>query len=184
MAQVYAIRCTENNFCYVGCTKSTDKFLKKRFREHRCLLRSGKHAEKLLQGDWLKYGETSFVMEALQELGDCTLDTKRSAEKHWMAWFDTDVTPRLYNKNRSSFEATPEAQQKFVEAARKTNTGRVHTPEERLKRSINNKGKHTGHGAKISATKKALGQQPSREAIEKSVRLRQERARSKTDEIV
>lgn len=181
MAQIYAIHCFRNLWRYVGCTKAGERALKKRFREHRCLLRGGKHSEKILQDDWLRYGEDAFTTIVLENLpDDAALPDKRAAELRWMEHYQ--VRGRLYNTNRNSFSPKPEHMARRVEAARIANTGRVHTAEERLKRSENNKGKHTGHGAKISATKKALGQQPSRECIEKSIRNRKIRAAAKASQ--
>ncbi len=178
MAQIYELVCIPTQKRYIGCTKVGEKALKKRMREHRCLLKKGAHSEKLLQADWDMHGEVGFAMLTLARLPeDCSIADKRTAEKRWMEYYK--AKDRLYNTNLASFEGAEGTLQKRVEAARRANKGRVHTPEERLKRSISNKGKHTGHGHKISATKKALGQQPTREAIEKSVLNRQIRAAKK-----
>jgi group I intron endonuclease len=163
MAQIYAIVNKLTNKCYVGCTKSGEKFLKKRFREHRCLLRAGKHAEKSLQKDWQIYGEHYFTVETLEELGECELETKRERELWWMSWFAAGEPPILYNSNRSSFAPTPEAINKSQPLATKA-VGRKWSPEANEKRRQAQLGKPKGHGAKVSATKKALGQRPSIEA--------------------
>jgi group I intron endonuclease len=163
MAQVYAIHCYRNEWRYVGCTKSGVGALKKRFREHRCLLRGGKHAEKVLQDDWNRYGEKAFTVITLQHLmEDAPLEDKRAAELRWMDHYR--VRGRLYNANQNSFSPTSENQTKRVEAARKANTGRVQTPEANEKRRLAQLGKPKNHGAKVSAAKKALGQKPTLEA--------------------
>jgi len=182
MAQVYAIHCFRTLWAYVGCTKSGERGLKKRLREHRCLLRGGKHSEKILQSDWDRYGEAAFAVVALQELSDAaTLEEKRAAELEWMERYRAQG--RLYNTNLTSFAPGPDNLAKRVEAARIANTGRIQNPDERQKRRLSNIGKHTGHGGKISATKKALGQQPTRECIEKSVRNRQLRSAKKRSKL-
>lgn len=61
---------------------------------------------------------------------------------------------RLYNRHRVSFSLLPEAKAKGVLAAHKER-GLRWTPEANLKRSLAQKGKPKGHGAKISATKRA-----------------------------
>jgi hypothetical protein len=131
--------------------KSTESKLSKRFREHRCLLNAGKHAETELQGDWNKFGPAAFAMRLLEEI-EGSVESKREAELRWMA--NLDKQGLLYNKNRLAYMLSPEAIRKGVEASRHS-VGNRWTPEANLKRSLAQLGKPKGHGAKISATKQA-----------------------------
>lgn len=150
MVSIYALKCTANDFAYVGCTKGK---LSKRMREHRCLLGQGKHSEQLLQHDWNRLGECSFAMVELQRLPDdaCVAD-KRRAELSWME--DFAQRGRLYNSNRTSFAPTPEAIRMGIAVAHRERGNRW-TPEANEKRRQAQLGKPKGHGAKISATKQA-----------------------------
>jgi len=149
MASIYAIRCTETAKNYVGCTKSVSK----RFREHRCLLKQGAHASPSLQADWNRYGEQAFHIITIQELPlDATVEQKRKAELLWMDHFKKAGT--LYNEMQISFQGPPGSLEKAVEASRHV-IGNRWTPEANRKRSEAQLGKPKGHGAKISATKRA-----------------------------
>lgn len=150
MAAIYALLCKETTKAYIGCTKGK---LAKRLREHRCLLNSGGHSCRGLQADWSRLGEISFAMQMVEQLPpDAPVAMKRERELYWMAWFDD--CGRLYNENRNSFAPTKEATLKGIEASRHVE-GRKRSPEANLKRSLAQKGKPKGHGAKISATKQA-----------------------------
>lgn len=148
MAAVYGIRNKFTGFVYVGCTAGK---LAKRMREHRSLLNSGKHTATLMVTDWAKYGEDAFEIVTLEMLPkDATVVTKRVRELYWMQFYST----ALYNAFQNSFSPTAEAIAKGVEASRKV-VGQRWSPEANLKRSLAQKGKPNGHGAKISATKQA-----------------------------
>ena len=148
MVQIYAIKCLINDYVYVGCTKGK---MQKRFREHRCLLRANSHKSTKLQFDWNKYGEDRFIIEELEKLPkDASIDTKRQAELKWMKLLED----KLYNLYLVSFRPTDEAISKGVANAH-NEKGNRWTPEANLKRSLSQIGIPKGHGAKISATKKA-----------------------------
>lgn len=147
MVKIYALRCIKNDFVYIGCTKYK---LSKRFREHRCLLRNNKHSISDLQKDWLLFGEQSFEMIDLESVEN-TIDIKRSAEKRWMKYY-SDLG-KLYHQNIQSFEPPLGAQAKASQARMKN--GYRHSSESNLKRSLAQLGIPKGHGAKISATKRA-----------------------------
>jgi group I intron endonuclease len=148
MAVVYGIRNKLNGFVYVGCTKGK---LAKRMREHRCLLNSWKHTATQLQLDWHKHGESAFEIVTLEMLpSDASVVTKRVRELYWMQFYSTT----LYNAFQNSFAPTPEAIAKGVEAARHV-TGNRWSQETNDKRRQAQIGKPKGHGAKISATKRA-----------------------------
>jgi group I intron endonuclease len=148
MAVIYGLVHGESKRVYVGCTKGK---VAKRLREHRCLLRAGKHAEPELQRDWTAYGEQSFTMEVLEEIGD-PLAERRTSEKRWMEHFKE--LGLLYNRNLCSFEVSPEAMAKGIEASRHV-SGNRWTAEANEKRRLAQLGKPKGQGAKISATKRA-----------------------------
>lgn len=154
MAIIYALIHAQSFKHYIGCTKGK---LAKRMREHRCLLNAGKHTCKPLQEDWTRYGESAFVAKIYDELPpDASLRDKRGRELYRMnALKDAGL---LYNEHIVSFAPTPEATRKGIEASRHV-AGNRWTPEANLKRSLAQKGKPKGHGAKISATKRARKQQ-------------------------
>jgi hypothetical protein len=147
MATIYGLRCKETGFVYVGCTAGK---LGKRMREHRCLLRAGKHAARRLQADWLQYGEGAFVLEELERLECEAVEAKREAELRWFR----RLADELYNDNLSSFAPCAQAVRNGVASAHK-NPGLRWTPEANERRRLAQLGKPKGHGAKISATKRA-----------------------------
>lgn len=153
MAMIYALLTPgKQPRAYVGCTKGK---LAKRWREHRCLLKAGRHTCRRLQDDWanstfVQEYLVPVVLEVLPDGADTAL--KRERELHWMQKFSD--TGLLYNEHLVSFAPTPEATRRGVEASRHVE-GRKRSPEANLKRSLAQKGKPKGHGAKISATKRA-----------------------------
>lgn len=149
MASIYGLMCKVNGFVYVGCTKSN---IGKRMREHRCLLRAGKHKVTNLQTDWFKFGEQSFRMLLLEELKSDDLQTRQSKETEWLKRIS--AANQLYNQYIISFRPSDEAISKGVEAAR-TVIGNRWSPEANAKRRDTQLGVPKGHGAKISATKLA-----------------------------
>lgn len=158
MVTVYSFFCTKTGRNYIGSTKN----LSKRYREHRGHLRRGTHAEPELQRDWQAYGPDAFGIRALETLpDDCSVAVKRDAELKWMRSYET--AGFLYNSRLIAYQGPPGSLEKAIEASRHV-PGRRWTPEANLKRSLAQKGKPKGHGAKISATKKRLGQRPTPEA--------------------
>src|SRR5215469_15865242 len=139
MALVYGFTNTVNGRIYIGCTRFK---LAKRAREHRCLLRNGKHTELALQADWDLHGSDAFAMRVLEEVAD-DIGARREAELRWM---DT-VGERLYNSLRVSYQLSAAAMAKGVANAH-NEPGNRWTPEANLKRSLAQKGKPKGHGAK------------------------------------
>ena len=133
MTVVYGLVHVASGRTYVGCTAGK---LAKRFREHRCLLNNGKHAERVLQNEWKLYGAEAFVMKVLEVLpGKPSAAQKREVELQWMCKLEKQGL--LYNLNKMSFQVLPEAARKGREAAR--TAGRWHN------------GVPKDHGAKISA---------------------------------
>jgi group I intron endonuclease len=148
MATIYALTCKVTGSAYVGCSTN----MRKRFREHRCALRNGVHNDPLLLEAWRQHGEGAFEMVDLEVLpDDADVPAKRTAELRWIREYEAQH--RLYNRNIVSYAVTKEAWL------------RGRTPEVRERAAAAMRGKkRPGAGAKISATKKALGQRPSREA--------------------
>ena len=159
MVTIYALTCVVNGMAYIGCTSSS---IGKRFREHRTLLKSGKHSEKDLLLDWQTYGAEQFRMESLIELEeDVSLHIKRAMEKWAMQRYK--AAGLMYNKNECCFEPVREATLRGVPMAHLV-PGKRWTPEANMKRRMAQLGIPKNHGDKISATKKRLGQKPSPEA--------------------
>ena len=158
MITIYALVCLENGKAYIGCTRGK---VSKRFREHRCLLNQEQHSEPLLSVDWKLYGQNRFGITSVITLGEeADLDAMRGIEKFVMQQYKNRGL--LYNLNETSFEPTRKAIEKA--ASMGVNRGRIHSAESNLKRRIAQLGIAKNNGAKISATKKLLGQKPSIEA--------------------
>lgn len=149
MVTIYALTCTPNGKAYVGSTKGN---LSKRMREHRCLLEHGRHGTPALQSDWRHYGGQKFTISALEELPTADLPPRREAELRWMDVFAANGA--LYNEHRISMRPSDEAIAKGQPIAVRT-PGRKWTPEANEKRRKAQLGIPKGHGAKISATKRA-----------------------------
>lgn len=150
MAVIYALKNLQTDMVYIGCTKGN---ISKRMREHRCLLRAGRHSEGQLQSDWELLGESSFAMEILEAVPDESPAAKREAELRWMKIMERRGL--LYNQCRESFSLSKKAIAKGAKAAwaMPDAAARRHTPELRERRRQAQLGKPKGHGAKISATK-------------------------------
>lgn len=150
MVTIYALKCLLNGYVYVGCTKGK---ISKRMREHRCLLNKGVHKSTKLQSDWKAYGPDHFAIIDLERLPpDSSLDDKRQAELKWMKIYED--RSELYNLYLVSFRPIEEGRLRGVENSRNS-IGKRWSPEANLKRRLSQLGKPKGHGAKISATKRA-----------------------------
>jgi group I intron endonuclease len=149
MTTIYAIECSKTGYVYVGCSKQT---LNRRLNEHRSYLKRRMHTATKMTDDYDLYGPKSLTIRALEVLQSDELKVKREAELRWMHHFDK--LGILYNAQLISF--APGVGYKL----------RSHTPEANEKRRLAQLGKpkREGQGAKISATKKALGQRPTLEA--------------------
>lgn len=150
MAVVYALECTVTGFAYIGITAKTAK----RFREHRCLCRNGKHHATKLMEDWQKYGESAFVIKVLENTDYPKRGAHCEAEQRWINHYRS--IGKLYNAIERSAGLGGEITRMGVEASRLVS--RVQTPEANLKRRLAQLGIPKGHGAKISATKRAKRQ--------------------------
>ena len=149
MPYVYAIKHKASGYIYVGCTKGK---LAKRMREHRCLLNQGRHSCPLMQVDWNRDGEDGFEITPLESLPeDANVVLKRVRELYWMQVH----AEKLYNQHQTSFAPQPWAIAKGVAAAAELRRGTKNSPESNKKRRLAQIGLPKGHGAKISATKRA-----------------------------
>jgi len=145
---IYGLWCDQTQKVYVGFSANVPK----RMREHRCLLKSGKHSEPELQRDYNTYGEKSFRVATLAILNkDAPVSERRAEELKWMDEFSKDG--RLYNTKRISFQPPVGAPAKAA-ATRQANGYRP-SEESNLKRRLAQLGKPKNHGHKISATKRA-----------------------------
>lgn len=149
MATIYALTCSANGFAYVGVTSGK---LSKRFREHRCLCNTGKHHAVKLIADWREHGEQAFSMIALEEADYSHRGAHCEAEQKWIDHYAS--LGRLYNAHDRSSGLGGDATRKGIEASRHV-AGNRWTAEANEKRRLAQLGKPKGHGAKISATKRA-----------------------------
>lgn len=156
MATIYALENTINGYAYIGVTTAK---LSKRLREHRCLCRTMKHHAVKLMEDWNAYGEAAFIMKALEDAEYSHRGAHCEAEQKWIDYYKS--IGRLYNNQDKSSGLGGEITQLGILASKVV--GRRNSPEANEKRRLAQLGKPKGHGAKISATKKARGQKPSAE---------------------
>jgi hypothetical protein len=148
MVTIYVLECAVTGEGYVGCTAGR---IGKRMREHRCLLKAGKHTSIRLQSAWTKHS-AHFQMKPLETLqDDASVIEKRERELAWMKHYQTQGL--LLNDNPMSFQPPPGAQAKA--AASRVANGYTQSAESNLKRRSAQLGVPKCHGAKISATKKA-----------------------------
>lgn len=117
-AVIYKIINLVNDKFYVGSTINQ----KTRFRQHRKLLRGGRHHCKHLQAAWNKYGETKFSFVVVEEVLDAQLLPQ--AENRWLsANFKKE---HCYNSGR-----TASAPWRGVYGADHPNFGQTRTAEQK-----------------------------------------------------
>lgn len=97
---------------YVGITCD----IKRRWREHRAELKSGKHHNKHLQAAWNLYGKDSFEFNTISKFNN--LEELNKAEIEFINKNDLKNPSKGYNlaDGGNSFEHTPEAKSKIIEA--------------------------------------------------------------------
>jgi group I intron endonuclease len=150
MAVIYGLVHIASGKMYVGCTAGKPA---KRFREHRCLLNNGKHTSAKIQAVWSLDGSEAFKFDILEDLGhNASFERRKAAEQRWIDAMDAKGL--LYNAYRVAFSMPREVTQMGIEASRHV-AGNRWTPEANEKRRQAQLGKPKGHGAKISATKRA-----------------------------
>jgi hypothetical protein len=148
MVTIYGLECVATGQMYVGCTAGK---IGKRMREHRCLLKSGKHSPQL-QKVWEQHAAT-FQMRPLEILpDDVRVIEKRERELSWMRHYR--ALGLLLNEQEISFQPPP-GHAKKAAITKYVINGYRPSPESNLKRRLAQLGKPKGHGAKISATKQA-----------------------------
>lgn len=148
MVTVYGLEDARTGAAYVGCTAGK---IGKRMREHRSLLKSRKHTSKRLQEAWDDHAGL-FQMKVLETIpGNALVIEKRERELFWMRHYK--ARGLLLNDNEYSFQPPLGASAKAV--AKRVANGYKPSAESNLKRRLAQLGKPKGHGAKISATKRA-----------------------------
>jgi group I intron endonuclease len=162
---IYEICNIVNGKSYIGSAVS----LYSRWNAHICDLRHGRHHSQKLQRAWIKYGESSFVINIIELIND-KLDLLRK-EQEWI---------NKYNCVHEGYNVAPVAGNCLgVKHSKETKykhyllrIGKKLSPETCAKMSIGRKGKNTGkrtpeHCAKISESLKgnhyALGYKHSEE---------------------
>jgi len=120
-------------------------------REHRSLLKAGKHSSRRLQEAWNDHAG-AFQMKVLETMpADVSVIEKRERELSWMKHYR--LQGLLLNENEYSFRPPPYAPAMAVAA--RVARGYRPSAESNMKRRLAQLGKPKGHGAKISATKRA-----------------------------
>ena len=92
---VYCIRCKVNNKAYIGSSAN----IKRRWTEHKSLLKTGKHINKQLQEDYNKYGADSFLYLTLI---NCEPQMLSKYENIYMLLFNTRDISMGYNMSRAA----------------------------------------------------------------------------------
>ncbi len=116
MVSFYELFCTATGKSYIGSTAGK---LNKRMREHRCLLRAGKHSEPELQADWNRYGEAAFEMRPApgrwpSAIRSSEIEVRR---RHELMLMDLLAKAgKLYNTKRFAFQPPPGASAKAAKA--------------------------------------------------------------------
>lgn len=77
LSGIYAIECAASKSAYIGSSRN----IYKRFHQHRCALRAGRHRNEHLGSEYCKYGEASFTFSILEL---CPTEQLIDAENRWM----------------------------------------------------------------------------------------------------
>jgi hypothetical protein len=150
MVTIYGLEDASTGAAYVGCTAGKPG---KRMREHRSLLKAGKHTSRRLQNAWNDHAGL-FQMKVLETMPDTvSVIEKRERELSWMRNYSSQGL--LLNENEVSFQPTKYAISRGRLATKARAGTFTQSPESNLKRRFAQLGKPKGHGAKISATKRA-----------------------------
>lgn len=116
---IYIITCLPTGKIYVGSSVN----ISRRWRGHKNELRNGKHYNRYLQSAWNKYGEASFVFEALEL---CEPNLLQERERFWIGTLESDHRRYGFNQTRE------------VDAPMR---GKKHSLESRAKLSVALKGR-------------------------------------------
>lgn len=168
---IYTIRNTKNGKVYVGSSMN----VRSRWYFHKNDLRKNKHHSLLLQRAWNKDGEDSFRFSIVEE---CDCSQLLAVEQSWIDRLNCADKRYGYNRspsagNTAGIKRTEEFKKKISDAKKgcpawnKGLTTGKQTPEMIEKRFAKLRGvkRDPSIGAKISATKKALGQKPSKQTL-------------------
>ena len=148
MVTIYGLEDASTGAAYIGCTSGKPG---KRMREHRSLLKAGKHSSTRLQKAWNDHAG-QFQMRVLETMpAEVSVIEKRERELSWMKHYR--VQGLLLNDNEISFQ--PPKHAPALAAAARVANGYRPSAESNLRRRLAQLGKPKGHGAKISATKQA-----------------------------
>jgi hypothetical protein len=121
---IYKITNKINNKCYIGSAVK----IKRRWNEHRALLRNNKHHSPYLQNSWNRHGEDAFLFEVLEtvKIKDNLIDR----EQHYLDLYESydktkgyNVCPTAYS--RLGYKHPNETKKKISKALK----GRVFTQE-------------------------------------------------------
>lgn len=109
---IYAITNIENKKVYTG---STICKLKKRWQEHRSMLRNNKHHSRHLQNSWNKYGESSFVISILEKIQ--RKENMLEREQYWLDFYKSWDINIGYNISKSAY--APMVERNHTEEAKR-----------------------------------------------------------------
>lgn len=91
---VYRIINIVNKKCYIG----SSKYIVRRFKEHRSMLKQKQH-NKHLQRAWDKYGEDFFIFEVVEY---CFIDMLLQKEQYWIDFYESYKRENGYNLNSNA----------------------------------------------------------------------------------
>ena len=150
MVTIYGLEDASTGAAYIGCTAGKPG---KRMREHRSLLKAGKHSSTKLQEAWNNHAG-QFQMRVLETMpAEVSVIEKRERELSWMKHYRAQGL--LLNENEVSFQPTPYAIARGRLATKARAGTFTQSPESNLKRRLAQLGRPKGHGTKIRATKQA-----------------------------
>lgn len=79
---VYSIQNKHNGKRYVGCSTN----IQNRWKNHKYMLKNGKHENSHLQGAYDKYGSDAFEYSILER---CDIDILQEREEYWIAYYNS-----------------------------------------------------------------------------------------------
>ena len=134
MIGIYKIENLINHKVYIG--QAID--IKKRWKDHKRMLRNGNHFRSHLQHSWNKYGEENFSFEILEI---CKLEEMDEKERYWLRYYGGYESTQTYNV-RDGGQDTHNVSKETREKLRKANLGKKQSPETIQKRAEKLRGQH------------------------------------------